>query len=257
MHLMAVTKVLVGCCGLSGLSLKKYAQNFNVIELQSTFYQLPQIETAQRWREEVGDDFEFSIKAFQGITHPITSPTWRRAGSQRPTEDVDKYGHLNPTPQNFRCWEETMAICKVLRSRVCVVQLPSSFTCTDDNVNRMIRFFKSVEKPEVLAIEVRGESWFERPSILKRALEEINGIHIVDPLVRRSVLESKVAYFRLHGLGKRLYDYRYTDDDLERLIEVLQSMESLECYVMFNNLYAKDDATRFKRLLKDQKFSFK
>ncbi len=245
-------KIYIGCCGLAGLTLKKYAQNFKVIELQTTFYRLPQLKTAQKWRMEVNDEFEFSIKAFQGITHPITSPTWKRAGNQKPIKDIDKYGHLNPTPQNFHCWEEIMAIYKVLKSRVCVIQLPSSFKCNEENAKRITQFFKSVERPEILAIEVRDESWFEKPSILRSALEEINGIHIVDPLVRRSVLESKVAYFRLHGLGKKLYNYKYTDDDFKRLIEIIQNMSCSECYVMFNNLYAKDDAIRFKKLFKSK-----
>jgi len=49
-----------------------------VVEVQQTFYQIPRIATGKRWREEAPPDFEFTMKAWQLITHEPSSPTYRR-----------------------------------------------------------------------------------------------------------------------------------------------------------------------------------
>ncbi|MFQ5882008.1 MAG: DUF72 domain-containing protein [Candidatus Methylomirabilales bacterium] len=53
-------------------------RRFPVVELQQTFYQPPRLKTVQRWREEVPATFEFTMKAWQLITHEPGSPTYRR-----------------------------------------------------------------------------------------------------------------------------------------------------------------------------------
>ena len=69
--------VKVGCCGFP-ISKNKYYDEFGIVELQTTFYNIPREKTLLKWREEAPEDFEFIVKAFQGITHPMSSPTWRR-----------------------------------------------------------------------------------------------------------------------------------------------------------------------------------
>jgi len=79
--------VHIGCCGWSYLEerefaaqikrkystkLQAYAQLFDAVEINSTFYRLPRVSTAQKWRDEAGavnSKFEFTVKAYQGITH--------------------------------------------------------------------------------------------------------------------------------------------------------------------------------------------
>lgn len=72
------------------MSLRDYPRSFDVLEVQSTFYRLPMLKTAERWRSVVPKTFDFTIKAFQGIRHPISIPTWKRARKQRPTKNVKK-----------------------------------------------------------------------------------------------------------------------------------------------------------------------
>lgn len=95
--------VRIGYCGLSGLNLSRYAELFQTIEINSTFYKLPKRETAQQWYEKTEGKLIFCMKAFQGITHPLTSPTWKRAGTQRPKSMFENYGHLKPTRENVNC----------------------------------------------------------------------------------------------------------------------------------------------------------
>ena len=69
----------IGTCGwgLKG-GHEAYFSEFGVIELQDTFNNLPKPETARHWKAEAPEGFEFSMKAWQAITHPSTSPTWRQ-----------------------------------------------------------------------------------------------------------------------------------------------------------------------------------
>lgn len=238
----------VGCCGLAGMGLSSYAKMFSVTELQSTFYRLPSLETAKGWRGQVPKDFRFAVKAFQGITHPVDSPTWRRAGSQKPTHNVERYGHLKPTDENFECWRRTIDVCKVLGASFCIIQLPPSFVCNDENFKNTIAFFKSVQRPLPIGVELRHKSWDENKDRAKRMLEKIDVAHVVDPLVKPPLVEGEFYYYRLHGLGPRLYRYEYTDEDLTKLKEFVMARPK-ETYVMFNNLSMKNDSLRFKRML--------
>src|SRR5918998_1650598 len=69
--------VRVGCCGFRS-AMVDYVQHFRVVEVQQTFYQPPQISTLERWRKEAPHDFEFTLKAWQLITHKSKSPTYKR-----------------------------------------------------------------------------------------------------------------------------------------------------------------------------------
>lgn len=71
-------KIHVGCCGFP-IAMSEYFKKFNLVELQSTFYKLPLERTAKKWRSIAPANFKFTVKAFQGISHPIESPTWRNS----------------------------------------------------------------------------------------------------------------------------------------------------------------------------------
>ncbi len=241
--------IRVGCCGQVGLSLEKYAEIFSVIELQTPFYHLPTIETAGRWRETAPKTFEFTTKAFQGVTHLATSPTWRRAGSQRPTSNSKNYGHLQQTEECQRSWRRTLNLCQALQATVCVVQMPPSFEYSEKNLEAIRHFFAGNREDPAIGLEFRHGSWNGHRTELAAVLERMNVLHIVDPLKERPVWSSETAYFRFHGLGIRLYDYKYTDEDLSSLKQAILSFGSRRCYAMFNNIFSRDDALRFKQLL--------
>lgn len=231
------------------MSLEKYCLEFSLIELQSTFYKLPETETAERWRDKVHEEFEFSLKAFQGITHPISSPTWRKAGKQKPTEKLDNYGHLKPTKENFDSWEKTMKIYKLLKARALVVQLPPSFQLSNESLRNTKDFFSSVKKPELLCIEFRHKSWFQNLDKTRELLESINAIHITDPLLMKPLTLGKISYSRLHGLGKKAYKYKYKDDELRRIKLVLDNLGFKKSYILFNNIYMREDAKKFEKVI--------
>jgi uncharacterized protein YecE (DUF72 family) len=242
-----VKRIKVGCCGLAGLSFLEYSKKFEVVELQSTFYKLPLPETAARWRRSVAEGFEFTMKAFQGITHPISSPTWRRAGSQKPKENQEAYGHLQLTEENLECWRKTMQIFSILKATFCVINLPPSFSRTEENVERLLNFFKGSDVN--IGIEFRHPSWFKEDQQTAEDLKKIGAVHIVDPLVSKPIIETNIQYFRLHGLGSKPYIYKYSDDDLHRLSRIVEGQSAETVYVMFNNITMREDAQRFIKML--------
>lgn len=243
-------QVRIGCCGLAGLSLSKYAELFDTIEINSTFYKLPKRETAESWLKSTEGKIVFCMKAFQGITHPIASPTWRRAGTQKPKSMVENYGHLKPTKENVESWKRTFEVCEAMRANVCVIQLPPSFTCTDAAVADALKFFKMIRSPVDIAIEFRHRSWINNVELTKMLIKSADLIHITDPLKDKPLSRKNICYYRLHGLGKHLYKYNYIDDDLLELKDAILAIQCEEAYVMFNNLSMRDDALRFRKMIR-------
>jgi len=231
-------KVKVGCCGF-GKAQAEYYLHFETIEIQETFYQPPQLRTAQRWREEAPQDFEFTLKAWQLITHQPTSPTYRRLRMEIPEEDRDRYGFFRPTDEVFQAWEETKRIAQALRARIVVFQCPASFDPSDEHKGNMIAFFRGIDRGDLtFAWEPRGE-W--KDGEIEALCRELDLVHCVDPF-QRSPVYGDFAYFRLHGIGG--YRYEYTDEDLSQLMEWCRRFDEVYCF--FNNASMWEAASRFR-----------
>lgn len=244
--------IKTGCCGF-GLKggAKAYYKSFKVVELQSTFYKLPRIETAQKWRNGAPQGFEFVVKAWQAITHPPSGPTWRRAGVIPNEHEKSQYGHLKPTGKNLDAWKRTLEICKQLNSKVCVVQCPPSFVLDTENVANMRRFVGRIPRDGLnLAWEPRHRSWHDNPEVVRKLCDELRLIHVVDILKREPQSAGEIGYVRLHGLpGELSYKYSYTDADLKLLLQKVTRVDAEKTYVLFNNATMAKDCLRFKELL--------
>ena len=246
-------EIYVGCCGFS-VSKRKYFSLFDAVELQDTFYNPPNIERLRRLRGEAPENFRFSMKAWQAITHPPSMRTWRRSKIKIPSEVRDKYGFLRITDENFKAWGRIDEGANALGAKVVVVQLPPSFKFSEENLERIREFFRRVGHPNYLVgIEVRGE-WRTHGEALREVLERFQYlIHVTDPFRWEPIKLKEVAYFRLHGIGGKEvnYRYKYSDRDLRRLKDYISGLEGRvkEVYVLFNNIYMRDDALRFKDLI--------
>jgi len=114
--------IKVGCCGFAG-GMANYFKKFEVVEVQQTFYKLPRIETARKWRSMAPSDFEFTMKAWQVITHPASSPTYRKAG----IEAKQNYGFFKPNEDVMQAWDAKKEIAKELKASIVIFQCPASF----------------------------------------------------------------------------------------------------------------------------------
>lgn len=245
-------KLYVGCCGFS-IARSKYYTTFNVVELQETFYDIPDLSKLKKYREEAPSTFSFTLKAWQGITHPLDSPTWRRAKYVPNKSLGGRYGFLRTTKEVLEAWEKIVEAVKVLKAEVVVIQTPPSFGYTEENYRNALDFFSVVDTSGfVIGWEPRG-SWNQNLGRVAEIISRFkNVIHIVDPLKFAPVLHKHTTYFRLHGIGKGEvnYKYRYTDDDLKKLCNIVKDLmvKSDRIYVMFNNVYMAQDASRFLKL---------
>ncbi len=245
--------VKVGTCGFQR-SRKLHFSNLDVVEVQQTFYDPPNPETLAKWRREAPSQFEFTVKAWMLITHRYNKMLWRRLKRDIPG-DPENYGDFKLNKYTIWALEETLKSAKALDAKILVFQSPQSFRPTDENLRNVLNFFKENSLKEFIIVwEPRGE-WWERQDLLKKIHEEVN-IYIAGDVLRGRIPKHKqnLLYTRLHGLGGRgevNYKYKYTDDDLKRLKDIIYTYSPETSYVMFNNVYAYDDAIRFKKQLEN------
>jgi uncharacterized protein YecE (DUF72 family) len=204
-------KIKTGCGGFA-VSQRKYFQIFPLVEIQQTFYQLPRIETALKWREAAPTGFEFTMKAWQLITHEPTSPTYRRLRRKPETNDYIHYGKFQDTEEVKEASETTLHFAKMLGAVVIVFQCPASFLSHRENIGNLQKFFNRVRRDGIeFAWEPRGD-WPE--DIIVNLCKELQLIHCLDPF-KGKPRHGKIQYFRLHGI--RGYGDRYTDEELQTL----------------------------------------
>ena len=235
-----VSEVKVGTCGF-GRAQAGYAGCFPCIEIQHTFYQPPQLKTLERWRKQMPPPFEFTIKAWQLITHDARSPTYRRLKQTLSDTEKREAGYFRNSAIVYQAWEATLTAAAALEAKTILFQCPASFKQTQANMASLKEFFRAIDRKDLnLCWEPRGD-W--DCAVVKSICTGLDLWHVVDPFVDQSVTPGK-CYFRLHGRGG--WRYEYTDDELEELAVLVSKQKAR--YVFFNNSRMSDDALRFCQL---------
>ncbi len=228
-----MTFIKTGLCGFT-IGAAAYFETFRVVEVQQTFYDPPSARTLERWRMQAPPAFEFTMKAWQVITHAPASRTYRR---MKTAIDISDAGGFRVNDTVLRAWETTRTAARILRATVILFQCPGSFRPTEENVANMRKFFSTIERPKKVRFlwEPRGD-WPDE--IVLTLCRELDLVHAVDPFIRPS-LTPKLTYWRLHGNGSSYASY--TDDELRQL----RSWITGDTYAMFNNIPRVGDAKRF------------
>jgi len=227
--------VKIGCCGFP-VSRPRYFEELCLVEVNATFYKYVKPSLLSKWRREAPPKFEFTVKAHQDISHVYK---------------------LDPKPECIQAFNQMAEACRILDSRVMLIQTPGSFKPTSTNIAQAKRFFGKVNRKELTLVwETRGAEWENppTPNTVGRMLRELGVVHVTDPLLTQPFYVGRLAYFRLHGLGRRLYYYQYSDEELRRLETKLRKIDQKrDIYVLFNNLTMFTDAVRFKGLIQSAK----
>jgi uncharacterized protein YecE (DUF72 family) len=239
----------IGCCGWSYLrprefsrliarpfasTLQAYVQLFDVVEVNSTFYRIPRLSTADNWRGEaiaLNPGFEFTVKAYQGITHRRRFGTFSRSEVDAMTETAN-----------------------ALRADAILFQSPASFQPSTQNLRNIKDFFSCIDREDhIFAWEPRGR-WAESSQAVVDVCESSDLVHCVDPLRNQPLCfgHQQIAYFRLHGFGEpSMYRYSFSDGELKEVCSLVNSLSGSlsRIYVFFNNVTCYEDALRFSALV--------
>ena len=164
--------------------LEYYAQHFNTLEVNSTFYALPAVSSVSGMLRKVGDDFDFFVKGHRDLTH----------GTRKQAEE---------TLSKFRVMLEPYQAERRLAG--ILLQFPATFECSGKNEDYLRLLLESFEKTRVV-VEFRHARWITDQAMdLLRELRA--GYCVVDmpqPQVRnfpssRIEATSDLAYVRFHG----------------------------------------------------------
>jgi uncharacterized protein YecE (DUF72 family) len=192
--------------------LEYYAQHFDTVELNNTFYHLPRAQTMVNWHDRVPAGFVFAVKASRYITH------------------VKKLSDPQESVQRF------FELADLLKRRLgpILYQLPPSL---HKNLDRLDAFIACLPKRNHAVFEFRHSSWYEQDTfdLLKRRGVALC-VHDLGGSAPPRLVTGKMVYVRFHGTDGR-YAGNYPDSLLRDWAGWLKSqMGNVRAiYAYFNN----------------------
>jgi uncharacterized protein YecE (DUF72 family) len=264
----------------AGERLRWYAQHFEMVEVNSTFYSVPEPRMVERWCAVTPDDFTFDVKLHQLFSFHSTPAKLLPPDLQRRAE-TDARGNVKSTP------ELQGAVLKIfLRSTsifhdagklgVFLLQLSPAFSPRKHELEELIQLIEMLSDYD-LAIEFRNRNWAVGDQ-LQSTIDFLKKYHaifvnvdapasdhfMVMPLDVDEVTNSKVAYLRLHGRNEKAYltgktvaarfDYDYSESEIAEVAQRSRNLakEGRELHVVFNNNnldYAPRSGLRLRKAL--------
>lgn len=210
-----------------------YAQHFDTVEVNNSFYRLPKRETFERWRAETPDNFAFSVKASRFITH------------------MKKLRDVGESLQRFFAATEGLGE----KLRVVLWQLPPNLKA---DLERLASFLRQLPPHCLHALEFRHASWWQEQGVW-RVLERFRAAHCVPilPTLPKELAKRVTApfvYLRFHGWDG-FYFGCFPDEELAWWAERIRQWQKqgLTVFAYFNNdanAYAVSNALTLKRLMK-------
>jgi uncharacterized protein YecE (DUF72 family) len=206
-----------------------YIQNFDTVEINNSFYRLPEAKTFEEWRKSSPKDFVFVVKASRFITH---------------------MKKLNVDAGSIRLFFSRVARLKE-KLGVVLFQLPPKWNV---NTERLVNFLSRLPKGIRCAFEFRNFTWYTQE--VYDLLAKYNCAFCIYELeyhVTPLEVTADFVYVRLHGPGKK-YQGNYTTAQLRKWAK--RSTEwrknKKDVYVYFDNDqagYAAFNALKLRELL--------
>jgi uncharacterized protein YecE (DUF72 family) len=237
-----------------------YAEHFDTVEVNSTFYGQPREEVTRGWAERTPRGFEFAVKLYQQFTHPKMFeervvdglPEAMRENPEAITELV----HANQADlDEFRRGIEPLASRGKLGALL--AQFPASFKDTPPARDTLVELLRAFHDYPV-AVELRHKSWSDRIGDTLTLLNEFGAawVQIDEPKFRFSIRQNYLPnvrgfyYMRLHGRNAKnwwkhdkaedRYDYLYSSDELKEFSETADAAKRLvkKLYLYTNNHFS-------------------
>jgi uncharacterized protein YecE (DUF72 family) len=256
-----------------------YAERFRAVELNSSFYAVPDRNTVHRWAEVTPDGFTFDVKVHRALSRH-SAPLDSLPPDLRDEAEVNERGRVILTPGlettlAKRLVEEISPLEEAGKLGAFLVQLTPAFSPGRHDLGELDGLVEAL-RPHAVAIELRNRNWVEDER-LQDTLEWFSehgvafvgvdappgdNFQIMPPT--DAVTRDDLAYMRAHGRntegylgGKSVaerFGWRYTDDELEEIGERARGLaeQAGQVHVMFNNNRDDDAPTaaqRFQALL--------
>jgi uncharacterized protein YecE (DUF72 family) len=208
--------------------LAYYAQHFNTVEVNMSFYRFPFKNMLKGWYSRTPKDFRFTLKANRLITH------------------IKKLKGTEKLLTSF------YALADLLEEKLaCILfQMPPSLR-KDKDMKTLEGFLKSLSPDHNNVIEFRHKSWFCREVYdLLCAHNAIFCILSAPELPSDPITTGKMAYVRFHGADS-WYNYDYGEEELKKWARQIELLRK-ECFAYFNNdvnAYAPSNALRLQTML--------
>jgi len=214
-------------------SLAAYSRLFNFVEVNSTFYQLPNLKTVESWGRQVPPDFEFSVRCNKGVTHTY---------------------QFQPTEQAYKTLCDVVAICKTLNAQILHMQTPTTFQPSKESARLLDSFISSVDMQDVrIALEVRGSNQ-ALSTDFTTVMQKHNMIHSIDlSNDEEPAYKSDILYTRLFGKGTHNI-YQPTDQELVKIDKRASTGTHKKAVVSFHFVRMYQDARRLKQYKETGKF---
>lgn len=223
-----------------------YAEHFDTVEVNSTFYRVPAIKSTRDWVARTPRAFEFSLKLFQKFTHP---EMFLKATGKDPADldrkDVDE----------FRAAIDPLAEAGKLGALL--AQFPASFKNEPGSRDYLAWLLHAFREYDV-AVELRHRGFSDDPVETMDLLAEHGAalVQIDEPKFKSSISQDRRAnvntfyYLRLHGRNaaqwwqhdksEDRYNYLYSAEELEPFVEAAEdaSRSVKKAYLYANNHFS-------------------
>lgn len=220
--------------------LAYYAERFNAVEVNSSFYRPMNPHVARTWVERTPPGFRFCAKLYNKFTHPKMYE--EASGQERRLDEADF--------ETARQGLEPLATSGKLGALM--AQFPPSFKADPGSIDYLDELIGRLAAYP-LAVELRHRSWSDSPEAFKRL--EAHGVAWVmidEPKFRTSIrdvpLTSRLGYFRFHGRNyqewwkgdrETRYNYLYTAPEQAELAGEVKEVadHTVDTYAFYNNHY--------------------
>jgi uncharacterized protein YecE (DUF72 family) len=236
-----------------------YAEHFNTVEVNSTFYGQPRAEVCRGWAQRTPAGFEFSIKLYQKFTHPkMFKEAFVRGipSGEGGQALLDELARPNESDLDaFRSGIEPLAASGKLGALL--AQFPPSFKdspASRDYLQWLLQAFQDYR----VAVELRHSSWSDAVGDTLALLNPFGSawVQIDEPKFRLSIKQNFLPnveglyYMRLHGRNAKewwthekaedRYNYLYTEPEVSEFVETLDAARQLvkKLYLYTNNHFS-------------------
>ena len=237
--------------------LSWYAEHFDTVEVNSSFYGPPAPETAARWVEKTPPGFEFSLKLHQQFTHPEMFKRTALANLPDATPAaLTELARVNDADiGKFKSGIDPIATAGKLGALL--AQFPASFKDTPQN-RAYLEWLLHTFREYPVAVELRHKSWSDQIASTLAMLGEHKAawVQIDEPKFQLSIRQNFLPnikgfyYMRLHGRNaaqwwkhdksEDRYNYLYSVDELRPFAETASAADAIvrKAYLYLNNHFS-------------------